>query len=149
MTIHFDVVTDIEQFFEDFRHMAVLHHKEIDLFGLELGYSEKAYKEFFDDNRYALFKCVNEDKLLGYAGFFVYNPPQHPQFIHAKQDIFYLTPELRGQGIGTQFVEYCDSVFKEMGVTHVLHSVPAQNDWSILLERIGYHKLETVYSRRI
>jgi len=148
-TLTFSPVTDIEQFFEEFRDMAVKHCEEVNLFGLQLGYSEKYYKELHDNNSYALFQIKYGDELQGYGGYFIYTPTQHLQALHAKQDILYLTPGLRGQKIGTKFIEYMDSCFKEMGCTHVLQCVPIKNDFGVLLERIGYHKLETVYSRSL
>lgn len=148
-TLIFSPVKDIEVFFEEFRYMACLHNEEVNLFGLQLGYSEKYYKELFDANSYCLFQVRYDDKLVGYSGFFIYSPPQHLQALHAKQDILYLTPEIRGQGIGTKFIEYSDVCFKEMGCTHVLQCVPNKSDWGLLLERIGYHKLESIYLRSL
>lgn len=147
--IQFSTVKDIEIFFDEFRHMAAIHHQEINLFGLQLGYSETFYKEIFEAKKYFLFQVRENDVLKGYAGFFVYNPTQHIDHIHAKQDILYLCPELRGIGAGTEFIKYCDECFTQMECSHVLHSVPASNDWSPLLERLGYHKLETIYSRSL
>ena len=51
--------------------------------------------------------------------------------------------------VGSKFIKYCDARLKDIGVDQVLQCVPAQNDWGKILERIGDHQLEIIYSRRL
>ena len=92
-------------------------------------------------------KKEGQDRLAGYAGFFIYQSMQHKTSIHAKQDILFI--EKKSRGHGKEFIKYCDEMLKKIGIDEVLHSVPKSKDWSPILKRIGYKELETTYRRSL
>lgn len=141
------------QKFSDFmdvaREMTKAHHKEVNLFGEPLNIDELGYEECFNDNQFLVFEIWLPSGMVGYAGFFMYEHLMHKGSVHAKQDILFIDPAHRGHGLALKFLEYCDERLKEIGVHFVVHSIPEGKDWSPLLVKAGYHKMETNYTRRL
>jgi GNAT superfamily N-acetyltransferase len=143
----FTVTSDIEKFFIEFKQMSLDHKEEIDLFGVPLDPDFDTYRQCFQDNTFLLFEIRNDTELVGYAGFFIYTCLHHKTSLHAKQDILFIRKDYRGHGM--KFINYCDTLLKQVGVNVVLHCVPTIKDWSPILTRRGYKKLETVYSKEL
>lgn len=123
------------------------HRKEIDLFGLPLDIDAHAYRRGQDHDYFKLFTVRKWGRLIGYCGFWLYPYLHSKTSFHAKADVLFIKKEYRG--IGLSFIKYCDQELKKLGVSHILHCVPASNDWSKVLEYLGYDKLETVYTRSV
>lgn len=123
------------------------NNEEIDLFHAPLIVSSYVYEFMEEHNASALFTVRHDSKLVGYCLFWIYRHCHHFDQRHAKADVIYIMPEYRG--IGREFIRYCDEQLKLKAVHFVQHAVPQMNDWGILLERKGYQKIETIYSRRL
>lgn len=148
MKYRFRMTTDFEMFLHEAKGLFKKHREEVNLFNLPLNYAEDTYREYFDDNTFLLFESRYGDKLVGYCGVFLYENLHHKGSLHAKQDILFIDKEYRGHGF--KFIKYIDDILKQIGVDTVLQSVPsATKDFSVLLKRLGYHKLETIYARSL
>ena len=137
------------EFMSKARPLTVRHHEEVNLFGLKLDIPELTYEEYFNDNQFLVFEIHLGSEIVGYSGFFLYEHLHHKGSLHAKQDILFIDKDHRGKGLAVKFLNYCDEMLKEIGVEYVIHSVPVKNDWSSLLTKVGYYKLETNYSKRL
>jgi hypothetical protein len=87
--------------------------------------------------------------LVGYSIFFVLESPQVRGLIQAKHEVLYLDPDYRRGLTGLRLIAECDRELKAEGVAVVHHSVRPRNDFSPILERLGYEKTEAIYSRRL
>ena len=151
MPHYFTVTTDIDKYFKEVEILTKENSEEIDLFGLELDPDYDTYRQCFEENTFLIFemRSYNEygSELVGHACFFLYNNLQHKTSLHAKQELIFIRKDHRGHG--TSFINYCDKLLKEIEVDVVLQCVPEQNDWSPVLTRIGYNKLETIYTKEL
>lgn len=123
------------------------HREEIDLFDLPLDYNAEFYRDAEASGALKVYSVREDNYLIGYCVFVLFKHPHHKTSLHAKQDILYIQKHKRGRGIS--FLKYCEQRLKEAGVEYIHQCVPAQNDWSKLLTRMGYDKLETIYTRRL
>jgi hypothetical protein len=134
-------------FFPDAYKLFKQHVDEVDLFGLELDIDYNYYSNCCKGGTVKIFTLREGEELIGYAAFFLFQHNHHKASLHAKQDVLFIRKEKRG--IGLTFLKECDLQLKRMGVDVVHHCVPASRDWSPILKRIGYNKLETVYTRSL
>jgi GNAT superfamily N-acetyltransferase len=76
----------------------------------------------------------------------VYHHLHYKHVLVAEDDVFYLTPTMRGRGIGQRMREFAVETLKERGVRLVLArvkpSIPQPH-----LEKLGYSVMETVYAK--
>ena len=84
-------------------------------------------------------------QLAGYAAFFLTAHPHHRTVLLAQQDVIYIDPGHRG--CGGRFISWIDEKLTGDGVQMILHHVTVSKDFSPLLERLGYAKTATVYTK--
>ena len=147
----YSMSADVSKFFEEAESLGMIqeHINEIDSFGLSYDRYIEVYEIAARRNEYLTFELRYKEALVGYAGFFLYYYPNHKTSLHAKQDILYINKDHRSKGLGKGLIEYCDKILSEVGVEFVIHSVPSSIDWSPLLDKMGYEKLETNYFKRL
>lgn len=134
-------------FIDDGLPLMVAHHKEIDLFGKDLDIDLQTYIDCNEIGTLKIYTIRDESKLVGYCAFFLFQHPHHKTSLQAKQDVLFIDKTKRGRGI--PFLRYCETELKGIGVDTIHQCVPQSNDWGKLLERMGYHKLETIYTRSL
>jgi hypothetical protein len=152
MPYYFRVCPDVEIFFEESKPLFAANKEETNLFDTKpLDYNQEAYREMFNNGSYIMFEFRRYDEkgseLVGYAGFFLYYHLHHKTSLIAKQDLIFIRKDYRRTSMS--FIRFCDNTLKELGIHEVMHSSPAINDWGIVLERLGYKKLETIYTRSL
>jgi len=124
------------------------HHKEISKYDFDLDPDLETYKKLSELRIYQSFTVRDEGELVGYAGFFVSPKLHFKSVLQAINDVIYIQPALRGNGIGKHFISYIDDAMKFKGVDVTFYNVPAKNDWSIILKDKGYELHDYLYSRR-
>lgn len=91
-------------------------------------------------------------RLVGYGVFFIGNLHYRSTKI-ATQDVVFLLPEHRADGVGAGLLDYCDQELKAEGVALVMHHVKTGRDFSrpfeFWLAHRGYEPIDTVYGRRL
>jgi hypothetical protein len=87
--------------------------------------------------------------LRGYYVCFVRPNPHYMHSLQAVQDILYLDPSLRKGWEAKRFIDWCDQQLASEGVQVVYQHSKAQHDFGILLERMGYDKVDIIYARRL
>lgn len=90
-----------------------------------------------------------DGSLVGYAVFFVHPNLHYSTSLWAVQDVLFLERTLRGLGCGKDFIAWCDQQLKTEGVQKVVHHVKDFADFSPLLIKLGYKRLETIWGRRL
>jgi GNAT superfamily N-acetyltransferase len=93
------------------------------------------------------FAARRDGRLIGYAIYFVKHNPHYQASLQASQDILYLDPDHRGQGL--RFVRWCDEQLAAEGVQAVYHHVKASHNFGPALARMGYELVDLIYARRL
>lgn len=92
---------------------------------------------------------VARKQIVGYAGFFVNRHWHYADYVFAIQDVLYVDPNFRSNGIGEGFLVFCDNQLKNLGVHVIMHHVKEhQNILGKVLAKHEYVKVESVWSRR-
>lgn len=134
--------------FKDAQELTADHHSEVTIFdNLPLEVDAAKYQYAEDHGFLRIFTIREEEKLIGYASFFLYTHSHHLNSVHATQDTIYITPSRRG--VGLEFSQYCDEQLKFYGVSHVHRSLPIDSSFGEKLENHGYEAKETVYIRSL
>jgi GNAT superfamily N-acetyltransferase len=91
---------------------------------------------------------VNEE-LIGYAFWYVRKHLHYKQTKWAYNDVIFLKKEHRKQGLGGHLIRVCEEVLKEMGVDKIQWHVKATNDWTKVLEKMGYQMEDYVVGKYV
>lgn len=89
----------------------------------------------------------NSQELIGYAFYIVDEALHYRTTKIAVQDILYVRKKHRG--FGRDFLNWCDFTLKAENVITVFHHVKPWFDFGQMLEKLGYEKAETIWSRRL
>lgn len=127
--------------------MFLAHKQEVDLYGLPLDLDLDLYLKTNELGTFKFYTAREEGELIGYSAYFIYMCPHHKTSVQATQDIVYYKKEKRGNGL--PFMSYCEGELKKLGVHIIKIGVPASNDWSPILLRKGFSKLETTYVKEL
>lgn len=138
-----------KQLLEEARPLLQNHWSEISYYkDIELNPDYELYIKMqeFKSIRCYIARC-EDNKMIGYAVFFIKNHPHYKQSLMAIQDIIFFDPQYRGRGM--LFIMWCDEQLKNIGVQVVSHHVKFSYDWSKSLERIGYEKQDIILTKRL
>lgn len=126
------------------------HYKEIAHYqDIPLSINFKKYLEAENTYRLRVFTAREDGELIGYAVFFVSFNLHYSSSYQAVQDVLFIDPSTRGQGLGSAFIEWCDSQLKEEGVQVVYHHVKTAHNFGPLLESLNYELIDLIYGRRL
>lgn len=84
--------------------------------------------------------------LVGYSIHMVYHHLHYKHVLVAEDDVFYLTPTVRGRGVAIHMRAFACETLQERGVKLVLARVKPTIPMSHL-EKLGYSVMETVYAK--
>lgn len=138
-----DVIDELRPLFE--KHWKeIAHYQDIEL--------NPNYEAYFATERAGMLKVYTvrheqTNNIVGYAVYVVAPALHYRQSIQAVEDIIFIDPDHRGDG--KKFIEWCDEELKMLGVQVVTHHIKFSHDWSRMLEKIGYEKVEMRLSRRL
>lgn len=89
-----------------------------------------------------------EQRLVGYALYFVRPNLHYKTSVQASQDVIYLDPSVRG-GTGYRFITWCDDQLRAEGVVAAYQHSKAAHDFGKLLQRQGYELVDLIYAKRL
>lgn len=106
------------------------------------------YRMAEDIGRLRVYTIRDITALVGYAVYFV---GEHPHFgtLQAVQDGMYIKPEFRGHYLSVSFLKWVNKQLQDEGVLHVFQSVPKDNDFGVIMARLGFRAHETVYHKSL
>ena len=146
----FERKTIDREFLGDLLPLLKRHHTEI---AADLGIPfNPDFEKYLGMEKAGLLRCFTvriAGDLVGYAVFFVHQNLHHSTSLWAVQDVLFLEKSLRRQGIGREFIDWCDSQLREEGVQMVIHLVRDFADFSPTLKKLGYSRIETAWGRRL
>lgn len=88
-------------------------------------------------------------KLIGYAFFLVQRSLHYYDFIVAVADLYYVDPKYRHNNVGTDLLNKSEEILKDLGVHQIYMRTKVYADFSPLLEKNGYNKIEVAYKKNI
>ena len=131
-------------------HLLVQHFEEISANqDIKLNPNFDHYGMLEDMGLYKFFTARIDGKLVGYCSFFLANNFHYQDSFQAQQDILFLTKMARGYGNASKLIKYCDQRLKELGVQVVYQHVKLKHDFSPLLVKHGYKRVEYICSKRL
>lgn len=88
-----------------------------------------------------------EEELVGYATFWIYDHPHHRDNLFAVNDLLYLLPECRHTGYSQNFIYFCEQDLKNKGVSVITYSMKTKHRFEDLMYSSGYEHTECVFSK--
>lgn len=115
---------------------------------IEPGFNESLYIALEAAGGLRVFTARDNGALVGYAVFFLQLHPHHTSALYAMEDMLYVLPARRGF-TGARLIRFVERELAADGVQVITQAVPVTNDWSKLLERMGYTPIEQIYAKRL
>ena len=140
----YERVIDLTGFFMEARQLFKANNEEIDFFQSEVNLDTQAYRNLDIANMLRIYTVREDDELIGYSSYIIRPHLQH-DFLQAVQDVIYIRKDRRGHGMS--FILWCEEQLRNDDVRVVFKTIPEINDWSLVLKRLDYKKVETVYMK--
>lgn len=96
----------------------------------------------------ATFVARKDGRIVGYAFYIISDFPHCTDLSGAFCDTLFVLPEYRGAA-ALKLLEFAASAVKERGIHFITASVSVRNDYSSLLEYLGYAEAETIFMKRL
>lgn len=135
---------DLYGFFIEAKHIMKQNNEELDFFQSQVEVNADLYTQLNQMNSLRIYELRVDNKLVGYSSIIVQPHLQH-DFKQATQDVIYVLKEYRKYGL--DFLKWCEQQLKDEGVRCIFRSVTEFYDWSLVLKRLNYKKVETIYMR--
>jgi GNAT superfamily N-acetyltransferase len=136
----------------DFMTLLPEHMAEMNWFqrnGAKFDPDYAAYIRGQNQGKFLLVTAKDSGVLVGYIVFFVDLPVRFKSTIYAKEDLYYVVPEYRRQGIAKRLFEEAEILLKEYNVDFMLATTKTYLDRSGLLEQAGFECYEKVFGKKI
>ncbi len=138
--------------FEKFKELQGAHYKEVAGFKGVLDRLNPDWDKYLALEKSGRLHLVKarawNDALVGYSAHMVYKHLHYKHVTVAEDDVFYLTPTMRGRGIGQKMREFAVETLRARGVRLVLARVKPHIPQPHL-EKLGYSVMETVYAKEL
>ena len=142
----------LNDFIEEFAGLLKPHMAEINV-SQRLGFVFKPdygrYIKLQEAGVYTVVTCRDDGKLVGYSVFSVFPHIRYMDCKFAKEDLYYIVPEYRGNGLGTKLFIETEKVLKEQGVDQIVFTTKIYSDHSSIFEKLGYELFEKSFTKRI
>lgn len=126
------------------------HREELQSYkDMKLNPDWHAYKILEVINKLMWLIAREEGVIVGYSLYVISNNLHYKDFLFAQEDVFYVVNDKRGSRIGINLIRKSEYLLKEMGVDVITHHAKFTNNFAPFLERLGYHKTETMLAKRL
>ena len=136
-----DVVSEMK-----LRHQAHWNETEAHRHGLALNPDYEIFIRYERAGRYVLFTLRNDGRLQGNCALYL-DKSTHTQTLIATEDTLYLLPEARKRRAARQFIKYCETALKSLGVKEINVSVKTVNKAGRFFRMLGYRHVENGLSK--
>lgn len=106
------------------------------------------YVGYCNFNRMGVIKVhtVRKDgELIGYSFWFINNNLHYKSWVMAKNDVYWLHPDHRKSGIGTEMFTKIKDWLKDMGVMNIVIQTKTDHPHEDFFQRLGFTKTESNY----
>jgi len=139
----------IEDILEEMKPMLVKHWEELanykDIRPLDVDWDN-----YIDLNRLLyirVFTVRDNNKLIGYASFYISNNLHYKSWRHAANDVYYLDQAYRKNGLGIKMFEEVETWLKDMGVKSVVVMDKVDHSHQKFFNNMGYKLIEQNYEK--
>ena len=136
----------------DFMTLLPEHMAEMNYFqrnGAKFDPDYGAYIKGQDQGRFVLVTAKDEGLLVGYIVFGIGTHIRYKSTLVAQEDLYYVVPEYRRQGIAKRLFEEAEKVLKTYRVDFIFATTKTYLDRSGLLEQSGYECFEKKFGKKI
>ena len=127
------------------------HWKEIatnkDMLVLNPDYSR--YRKLIERDMLVVISARDGGKIIGYIIIMVDNHAHYKTVKVSLEDIHFIDPKYRHQGIGRGMILAAEEVLRKRGVQLATMRVKLHSDHGPLLQELGYSPLETIYAKEL
>jgi GNAT superfamily N-acetyltransferase len=131
---------------EELKPLAVDHHAEVNFFSdtaLDIDWDRYGRSQ----KMYCFITCRVDGELIGWLGFWVHPHIRHKSYLVAIEDWYYIKPEYRRRGWGKKMFESAEGALKAGGVKRIMVSCKTYQDYTPLLEGLGYVNYEKNFTK--
>lgn len=128
-----------------------LHWEEIALNKdvIKLNPDWNTYYDLEDNNKLKIFTARFDDALIGYFIVIISVHLHYKDHLFATNDILYMHPDHRKGFAGIKLIKYAERCIKEDGISVMTINVKEHKSFGVILERLDYTPVETVYSKAL
>ena len=109
----------------------------------------QAYNQMEANGNFKIYTARDNGELVGYAAYFLAPNMHYMDSFQAQQDVLFLKADRRKGMTGIRLIKYADKMLAEHGCQMVCHHVKVKNDFGLILKRLGYNLVETIWSKRL
>jgi GNAT superfamily N-acetyltransferase len=142
----------LQEFLPEFEALLKPHMDEINVsqrLGFEFKPDYARYIKLQEVGAFVVITCRADEKLIGYCVMGVMPHIRYQTCKLAKEDLYYIVPEYRGQGLGKQLFLETEKVLKEKGVNQIIFTTKTYSDNSHIFDKLGYKFFEKAFTKRI
>lgn len=107
------------------------------------------YKVLADAGNIEILAAWREDKMVGWALFWIGPHQYHPNVVFAVSDVTYVLPEYRGTGVLKELLVGAESLLKSIGAEVINWQTHVDHNFGVALEKQGYEKETITYGKYI
>lgn len=136
----------------DFMTLLPEHMAEMNYFqrnGAQFDPDYAAYIRGQGSGHFMLVVARDGERLVGYIVFSIQNHIRFRSTRYATEDLYYVVPEYRRQGIAKGLFEAAETLLKQRDVDFVFATTKTYLDRSGLLEQSGYECFEKKFAKKL
>lgn len=148
-----DVTIGCQRLADHLAEVRNLHQRHFE--ETEVGYLNSVFSPDYDryvetEKRgdFVLFTVREGSTLVGYLQYYVFRDMHSAGNVHAKEDAFYLAPEVRGRGLAPHLLGYAEHFLQKLGCRFIgmtsKHPVGGA-DIRKFLDKKGYQEVATYH----
>ena len=138
-----ELVIELTPLFND-HHDEIMGNK-----GMEFLPDWELYFSLEQLNVFKIFIMRERDIVIGYVSYTVSNQLHYKGSSQASQDALFLSPSHRGKMLGIKLLKHSENALIKLGVKTIFQHANIDNDFTVILKRLKYVEVETVYMKRI
>ena len=136
----------------EFDKLLTAHMAEMNYFGLNGAKFDPDYDKYVRGQELGYFVLItarDNGVLVGYTVFGVQTHIRYKSTVYAQEDLYYVCPEYRRQGIAKQLFVEVEKVLKTRKVEFIFATTKTYHNRSGLLEQSGYKQFELKFAKKI
>lgn len=137
---------------DELQPMLEAHWEEVAAFkdDIKLNVDRDAYENREKFGSFVLFTVRDSGKLVGYNAFFLSFHPHYKDHIYAVNDVLFIDPAYRHNGLAVEFVQFCEHELKYVHLADVVtYHMKVYKPFESLMKFCGYGHLEHLYGRKL
>lgn len=133
----------------DMQELITHHYDEIALHkeAIPLDPDWVRYKALADSKVLFITTVRDDNKLIGYAWFFITNHIHYKSTTVAANDVLYLHPDYRKGMTGIKLIKFSESELTKLGVTKAVWHIKFHKDFRNILYRMGYEDEDAIVGK--